>query len=219
MASGIYEWAMRMRDAISHMGQVLHMWHDSCITCDMSRALRVTWLIHDSYIACDMTRTVRATWLVHHAWHDSCIYMRPAMYSCVWRDSYIYGTWRIHMLYNQTNSNVFFLRLSSARELESSLRCPARYTYNCFVSHSWMSHVLHMDESCPTHGRVMSNPLMRPVQRFEWKLWHIQMRHVSLYKWVMSHVRMSHVLLMNASRTEIRVAFAFTHTDASCQII
>ena len=45
------------------------------------------------------------------------------------------------------------------------------------MSHIWMRHVTHMNESCHTYECVMSH----------------------IYEWVMSHVRMSHVTRMNAS--------------------
>jgi len=54
------------------------------------------------------------------------------------------------------------------------------------MSHAWMSHVMHMNESCHT---------------YEWVLWHVWMRHVSHVftiarvagEWVMSHVlRVAH---------------------------
>ena len=62
------------------------------------------------------------------------------------------------------------------------------------MSHAWMSHVIHMNESCHT---------------YEWVMWHIWMRHVShvftiarvVGEWVMSHVlRVAHPVV-NGTRT------------------
>jgi len=79
--------------------------------------------------------------------------------------------------------------------------------YEWVLSHTWKSHVSHMNGSWHTHERVMSHIWMGPVTHlknachtYEWVLTHIRMIHISrvngschTYEWVMSHIWMSHV--------------------------
>jgi len=67
----------------------------------------------------------------------------------------------------------------------------SRHLLVAISSHTSMSHVPHMHESCAT---------------YEWVMSHISMGHVShmnescpIYEWVMSHIWMSHVPHMNES--------------------
>ena len=59
------------------------------------------------------------------------------------------------------------------------------------MSHIWMSHVTHMNESCHTYEWVMSHIWMSHVTHMN------ESRHT--YEWVMSHIWMSHVTYMNES--------------------
>ena len=75
------------------------------------------------------------------------------------------------------------------------------------MSHMWMSHVTHVDETCHTYGWVMSHMWMSYVTLMDeschiygWVVSHIWMSHVThideschTYRWVMSHISMSHV--------------------------
>ena len=65
------------------------------------------------------------------------------------------------------------------------------HTYEWIMSHIWMSHATHMNESCHT---------------YEWDTTHIWMSHVThmnesyhTYEWVISHIWMSHVTCMHES--------------------
>ena len=60
------------------------------------------------------------------------------------------------------------------------------------MSHMWLSHVTHMNESCHTYEWVMSHIWMSPVTHTN--------ESCHTYEWVMSHIWMSHV----------------THTNESC---
>jgi len=75
------------------------------------------------------------------------------------------------------------------------------------MSHVWMNHVTHTNESCHTYEWVMSQMRMSHVTHmneschtYEWVMSHIQMSRVThtnesrhTYEWVMSHIWMSHV--------------------------
>ena len=77
------------------------------------------------------------------------------------------------------------------------------------MSHVWMSHVTHMNESCHPYEWVMSCIGMSHESRhanvvvtdtYEWVMSHIWMSHVTRmneschpYEWVMSHIWISHV--------------------------
>ena len=67
-------------------------------------------------------------------------------------------------------------------------------TESCLMSHMWISHVTHMNESCLTYEWVMSQLWMSHVScmnesclTYEWVMSHIWMSHVS-HDWVMSHM-------------------------------
>jgi len=42
------------------------------------------------------------------------------------------------------------------------------HTYEWVMSHTWMSHVTHMNESCHTHERVMSHSARCTSARWRW---------------------------------------------------
>jgi len=72
-----------------------------------------------------------------------------------------------------------------------------RCGYAWVMSHIWMSHVTHMNESCPTYEWVMSHGCMSHV------LYASHVSHTNescpTFEWVMSHTRMSHAPHMNES--------------------
>ena len=77
------------------------------------------------------------------------------------------------------------------KELGMQVNETALCMYEWVMSHIWMSHVTHMNESCHT---------------YEWVMSHIWMSHVThrnesshTYEWVMSHICISHVTHMNES--------------------
>jgi len=92
------------------------------------------------------------------------------------------------------------------------------------MSHIWMSHVTHMNESCHTYEWVMSHIWMGHVTHtneschteschtYEWVMSHIGMSRVThrneschTYKRVMSHIGMSHVTQRNESASFLGV--------------
>jgi len=119
------------------------------------------------------------------------------------------------------------------------------HTYKWVMSHIWMSHVTHMDESfthmnesCHTYGWVMSHIWMSHVthtavlpttQQDEWIMSRAWMRHIThmnetchTHEWVMSHTWTSHITHMNGScHTYERVMshtwmIHITHINESC---
>jgi len=65
------------------------------------------------------------------------------------------------------------------------------------VSHIWMSHVTHMNESCYTYLCIMSHIWMSHVTH-ECAMSQIWMSHIT-YQWVMSQMWMDHVTHTNKS--------------------
>jgi len=65
------------------------------------------------------------------------------------------------------------------------------HTHAWVMSHTWMSHVTHMNESCHTHEWAMSHTWMSHVKHMN--------ESYHTHEWVMSHTWMSHVTRMNAS--------------------
>ena len=61
----------------------------------------------------------------------------------------------------------------------------SRVTEEWFMSHMWMSHVRHMNESCHTYEWVMSHIWMSHGHSFD--------ASCKAYEWVMSHIWTSHV--------------------------
>ena len=76
------------------------------------------------------------------------------------------------------------------------------------MSHIWMSHVTHMNESCHTYEWVMSHIWMSHTT-------HMNASTSHTYEWVMFHIWMSHVTHMNEScHTWMRQHV--THMNKSC---
>ena len=116
------------------------------------------------------------------------------------------------------------------------------HTYEWVMSHLWMSHVTHMDESCHTHTCQTDDQMF--VSTTEWVMSHTNkschtckcqrdkldacgidpMSHVThmneschTYEWDMSHTWMSHVTHMNESRDTYEW-ICFTCTNESCHM-
>jgi len=135
---------------------------------------------------------------------------------------YVYGwdeTWLIHM-WDMTHSyvahNSFRLVVSYvvASTCMNEMRyykwrvTAVRHTHERIMSHIWMSHVTHMNESCPTYEWVMRHIWMRHVPHMNElrPMSHIWMSHVphmnescATYECVMSHIWMSYVRLLDES--------------------
>jgi len=76
------------------------------------------------------------------------------------------------------------------------------YTYEWVMLHIWMSHVTHRNESCRTYEWVMSHICIsqityinKPCYTYEWATSHLWVTHGS----VTSHIWTSHVTHMNES--------------------
>jgi len=100
------------------------------------------------------------------------------------------------------------------------------HTYEWVMSHIWMSHVTHMNESCHiwmshvTHMNesrhayewAMSH-MNQSCHTYEWVMSHIWMSHVT-YEWVISHTWMSHIsaLKKNSCHTDAWVMSCMNET-------
>jgi len=70
----------------------------------------------------------------------------------------------------------------------------SRHTYEWVISHIWVSHVTHMNESCHTYEMSHVTHMNESCHTYEWVMSHIWMSHVThmdeschTHKWVMSH--------------------------------
>jgi len=80
----------------------------------------------------------------------------------------------------------------------------AMFHYRWVMSRIWMSHVPHVNESCPTCEWVMS------------QIWMSHVPHVKescqIYEWVMSHIWKTHVTHMKEAMRHV------THMHGTCTI-
>ena len=146
----------------------IHIWHVA-ITCDVTHAhvlhysfICVTVLIHrcdlpHAYTYHKIARTEVHSWLMHL--HDVFIRERR-IHSCgthahVLHESLICVMWLIHT-HTATSSGPRHSHDSrSSRNMCMDQLC---HTYGWVMSHIWLSHVTHMDESCPDDIAVMRAP-------------------------------------------------------------
>jgi len=161
--------------------------------------------------------------------------------SLLWRDSFACVTWCIHVCdkphtftWHDSFDHVERVVAYSACEREWVPRHTlsrvthmneARCAYERVVSHTWMRHVAHMNESCYTHKGVIHVYLVtaQSCQRYEWV-----MSHIFRYEWVISHIFrcewvMSHIFRCGKQKesrrhsvTDISVRYA-THMNESRQ--
>ena len=150
-----------------------YVWHDSFIC--------VPWLVH----TCDMTHAhvwhdsfIRVTWLMHmwdmthsRVWHiashhivrielRSVVFFESMWYTRItWDDTDLIETCRLSWVYHiasHHNVQIEYIRFN-------------RLVY-WYVQHEWvmshirMSHVTHMNESCPTYEWVMSHIWIYQIQ-------------------------------------------------------
>jgi len=88
------------------------------------------------------------------------------------------------------------LSLSHATRLNAS-----RHTYEWVMSHPWISHVTHIDESCHAHGCVMDASKLQ-VSFAEYRLFCralLQKKPIFLRSLQFIHIWMSHATDMNES--------------------
>jgi len=143
-----------------------------------------------------MSLTIRSltpcgTWLIQNVGHDSCG-------TC--------GTWLIQKNeFDNKEFNSFFLPSET------------QITYEWVMSHIWMSHVTHMNESCHTYEWVMSHTWMGHVPHMNescptWPCWERMENHLHdrchyrnashmneschTYAWDTTQIWMSHVTHM-----------------------
>jgi len=176
-----------------------------------------SWYIH----ACDMTRLFVIHWL--SKWYCP-LKMKEVLYQygrlffwreyalhelslliCMWHDSFMWirASWAFFQ------SCRFFFFVPNVRDVHcSSVSHIWCEWYEWGMSHIWMSHVTHMDESCHT---------------YQWVLSHIWMSHVTpmneschTYQWVLSHIGMSHVTHVNESCHTCEWVMSLTHANESC---
>ena len=155
---------------------LIHMWGMSPSCLSHNACICVTWLIH--------------IWNMTHSYvgHDSCtcvpwlIHMCDMTHSCAWHDS--------SMCVTELSCHTYEWVMLYIYRRTFSLTCPPIW-YEWVMSHIWMSHVTHMNESCHTR---------------EWVMSHIRMSHVThmnescnTLEWVMSHVWMSNITHMSKS--------------------
>jgi len=170
-----------------------YVWHDSsiCVTWlihmfDMTHSydssICVTWLIHmfdmtHSYVWHDSFICV--TWRIHmcdmiqsYVWLDSFIcvpwlfHTWDKAYTYVWRDSFICVMWLIYMC---DDSSIRVIWLIRTHDMLSRVLKRGGGAHVTVMTHAWMSHVTHTNESRHTYERVR---------------WRTQ-RHT--HEWVMAH--------------------------------
>ena len=121
-------------------------------------------------------------------------------HSCVWHDSFKCVTWLISVCGMRFIRMYNFVILLGPKQSR-------KYTYEKVMSHTQMSHVTHMNESCHTHEWVMSLMSLSQVTHMnesrhenDWAVSHIWISHRTHVDescptngWVMSHPSMSHV--------------------------
>jgi len=198
---------------------LIHMWHMTHSYVRHDSFICVTWLIH----MCDMTHSYMPhdsfIWLIHmcdmtypHVSHDS--------FTCVkWHDSWVCATWHIQM----SHTHITHAHSAEISFVEWRQKKQSCFTYTWVMSHipssewvmshTWMSHVTQMNESCHTHEWWMSavTHMNESCDTYQGVMSHTWMRHAAWHhtyqrvmlgqphEWVMSHTWMSHVTHMNES--------------------
>jgi len=143
------------------------MWHDafirvtcliSCYSSIRTWLIHIVWLLHvcDNIHQYDGVRRIHMCYLTHsRMWHDSFMFETrhihmcdmPHPYVCMWHDVFIRVTWLIHTV-DITDSPVWHNSFVCVTWNVMKWSC---HTYGWVMSHIWMSHVTHMNESCHTY--------------------------------------------------------------------
>jgi len=118
---------------------VWYVWHDSLIRVMLP--IDMCYMIHDSYI--------RIIWLVWCVWRDSLVCVILPIDMCyMTHDSYICVPWLIRTC-DTAQSHMCTMNQWYVNLVKESC-----HTYGWVMSHIWMSHVTHMDESQQTYESV-----------------------------------------------------------------
>jgi len=186
-----------------------HVWHDSFTS--------VIWLVH----MCDMTRS--------HVWHDSFTSvtydMSHSRVTWRWRDVFTCVTWLIHVcdMSHSHGLQVFLTIFKPHDPYALALPCESRHIHEWEMSHTHMTYVTFMHESCHTHtynASTIHMPSPCHVSHVTeiYESCHIhtwvtsctcmshdpyalalpcESRH--MHEWVVSHTHMSYVTFMHES--------------------
>jgi len=112
----------------------------------------------------------------------------------VWHDSFTCVTWLTPQRYRRTQPPM----TPKCRHSNNPFLWRAAAPPEWVMSHIWMHHVTHINESCNTDEWS--------CHTYDWVMSHMWLRHVThmneschTHEWVMSHIWMSHVPRMDAS--------------------
>ena len=194
--AGVETYYYTWYDALACVTWLINMWVMTQSYVWQDSSIYVTWLIH----MCDMTHS--------YMWHDAFLRVTCLFWTC---DRAV-----IQMLTKSSQARV--QRLMTVRPQGdddddgnagvSMCQCVETcHTYEWVISHLWMSHVKHMNES---------------FQTYEWVMSHTWMSHFTLmnesfhtYEWAISHVAShihSHVAHMKKSYHTNKWVIVYTMT-------
>jgi len=126
-------------------------------------------------------------WVMSHVWTSRVTYMHESRHTVasdmVGRDDESCHTHESFMSYMFTKNE-------------------SCHTCKCVMSHVWMCHFIHMNESCYTVASDIVGRVDESCHTHGWVMSHMFIMDESfhIYAWVMSHISMSHVTHMNESR-------------------
>ena len=134
-------------------------------------------------------------WVMSHIWmshvthmNESChIYMNESCHTYEWVSS---------QKWNMAHRDI--ITPQSAMSHGTHMHDPWR-TYARVISHAWMSHITHMNESQESHHTNEKWQIaMFSLRSLQWVMAHTRMRDVT-YEYVISKALMSHNTRMNES--------------------
>jgi len=161
------------------MSHVAHV-NESCRTCEWVTSHM--WMSHDSggaYSSSKCARRIDAKCLTHSwVWRDA--FMCDTWCSHVWDMTHSYVWWLVNLCATARRKWLFLDFFLTFLTFFLFLCAMTRLRVNWVMSHIWMSHVTHMNDSCHTYERVMSH------------IWTSHVTHMNeschTYEWVMSHI-------------------------------